>query len=73
MRKNTIEDVKVPDYYNCIITQEIMRIPVLLSSGYTYDKDSIIQHFKTNGVKDPITRKEITSEPIMNHALLDGI
>lgn len=50
-----------------------MRIPVLLSSGYTYDKDSIIQHFKTNGVKDPITRKEITSEPIMNHALLDGI
>ena len=50
-----------------------MRVPVLLSSGYTYDKESIIQHFKSNGVKDPITRKDITTEPIMNYGLLEGI
>lgn len=31
----------------------------MLSSGFTYEKAQIIQHFKVNGNFDPLTREEV--------------
>jgi hypothetical protein len=36
-----------------------MDEPVILSSGFTYEKAVIEQHFKVNGNFDPMTREEV--------------
>lgn len=46
----------MPDYLLCSITDELMDEPVVIESGFTYEKAEIIRHFKINGNFDPITR-----------------
>lgn len=36
-----------------------MDEPVLLESGFTYEKSEILKHFQTNGNFDPMTREEV--------------
>ena len=36
---------EVPDYLLCRITDEIMEEPVILESGFTYEKEKILEHF----------------------------
>jgi hypothetical protein len=36
-----------------------MRDPMITQSGHTYEKDALIQQFKTNGFKDPCDRQVI--------------
>jgi hypothetical protein len=33
-----------------------MEDPVIIESGFTYEKKAILRHFQTNGNFDPITR-----------------
>jgi hypothetical protein len=33
-----------------------MEEPVILSSGFTYEKSAILKHFEKNGYTDPVTR-----------------
>ena len=47
---------RVPDYFECKITMGLLRDPVILSSGFTYEREAIEQHFKKYGYKDPVTR-----------------
>lgn len=49
----------MPDYLLCRITDELMEEPVILDSGFTYEKSQIIKHFKVNGNFDPLTRQEV--------------
>ena len=49
----------MPDYLLCRITDELMDEPVLLESGFTYEKEVIIKHFQTNGNFDPMTREDV--------------
>ena len=37
--------MEVPDYLLCRITDELMDEPVLLESGFTYEKQEIQKHF----------------------------
>jgi hypothetical protein len=37
--------MEVPDYLLCRITDELMDEPVILESGFTYEKEQIIKHF----------------------------
>ena len=37
--------LEVPDYLLCRITDEIMEEPVILESGFTYEKEKILEHF----------------------------
>lgn len=46
----------VPDYLLCRITDELMDEPVILESGFTYEKEDILKHFRYNGNSDPMTR-----------------
>lgn len=36
-----------------------MDEPVLLQSGFTYEKSEITKHFEKNGNFDPMTREEV--------------
>jgi hypothetical protein len=40
-----VQDLEVPDYLNCPISDELMEEPVILESGFTYEKSSIEKHF----------------------------
>merc|ERR1711990_247554 len=52
-------ELEVPDYLLCRITDELMDEPVILESGFTYEKSEILRHFNRNGNFDPITRQEV--------------
>jgi hypothetical protein len=50
----------IPDFLLCRITDDFMQEPVIIQSGFTYEKKAIIQHFQINGCTDPITRYYLT-------------
>ena len=37
--KQDLKNMDVPDYLVCRITDELMEEPVILSSGFTYEKE----------------------------------
>ena len=51
--------LEVPDYLLCRISDELMEQPVILQSGFTYEKKEILRHFRFNGNNDPLTRQEV--------------
>ncbi|CAD8097833.1 unnamed protein product [Paramecium sonneborni] len=59
--------------YTCIITQDLMLEPILLSSGHTYEKCSISECVRVNGPFDPSTRQIIQSNFIPNIQLKNAI
>ena len=36
-----------------------MRDPVIIESGFTYEREAILKHFKMNSNIDPITRQQV--------------
>jgi len=46
----------IPDYLLCRITSDFMEDPVIIQSGFTYERKAIAQHFSKNGAFDPVTR-----------------
>ena len=36
-----------------------MEEPVVISSGFTYEKSEILKHFQTNGNFDPLNRDQV--------------
>ena len=48
---------EIPKTLLCPINDDFMTEPVIISSGFTYEKDAIRQHFSTNGNFDPLTRE----------------
>lgn len=60
---------KVPLYFRCPISLDLMKEPVILPSGYTYDKKSL------KGQKEcPMTRQPFSEgDIIQNRALKDAI
>ena len=43
----------VPEHLTCPLKLDFMDEPVILSSGFTYEKADIMQHFEYNGKVDP--------------------
>ena len=60
-------ELEVPDYLLCRITDELMDEPVILQSGFTYERAEIMRHFERNGNFDPITRQEVDSEILIEN------
>ena len=44
-----------------------MEEPVLIESGFTYEKSEIKRHFERNGNFDPITRQEVNPEVLIKN------
>ncbi|XP_015691450.2 E3 ubiquitin-protein ligase PUB23-like [Oryza brachyantha] len=65
--------VEVPSYFVCPISLEIMRDPVTLSTGITYDRESIERWVFTDGHGEcPVTKQRLAPadrEPTPNHTL----
>ncbi|GJN27665.1 hypothetical protein PR202_gb15707 [Eleusine coracana subsp. coracana] len=66
--------VEVPNFFVCPISLEVMRDPVTLSSGITYDRDSIERWVFTDGHGDcPVTKLPLGAadlrDPTPNHTL----
>jgi hypothetical protein len=56
----------IPDYLMCPLKLDFMDEPVVLSSGFTYEKDDIERHFAQNGKTDPLTREQVDDKLIAN-------
>lgn len=44
-----------------------MEDPVILTSGFTYEKSEIEKHFKINGNFDPLTREEVNPNVLIQN------
>lgn len=66
-----MEEVDVPHYFLCPVSLEIMRDPVTLCSGITYDRESIEQWiFSSKNKTCPITRQPLPDlDMTPNHTL----
>jgi len=51
---------KVPDYYCCKITMEVMLDPVSTPDGITYERSVLLEHLQKVGHFDPVTRRTLT-------------
>mmetsp|Transcript_10082 Transcript_10082/g.17004 ORF Transcript_10082/g.17004 Transcript_10082/m.17004 type:complete len:91 (-) Transcript_10082:184-456(-) len=49
----------VPDYLLCRISDELMDEPVIIQSGFTFEKQEIQRHFQRNGGTCPISRRDV--------------
>lgn len=64
-------EVSIPNHYRCPISLDLMKDPVTLSTGITYDRDSIERWIVEGGNSTcPITSQVLTSlNPIPNHTI----
>ena len=53
-----------PSEFNCPITLQAMRIPVVSCDGHSYDKNAIIAHYRSKPYKSPITNVAVNSEAL---------
>lgn len=60
----------VPDFLRCRISDEIMNDPVIIQSGFTYEKKMIDLHFQKNGPFDPITREQVDPKIMITNIYL---
>ena len=55
-----------PDVLMCPITRIMFRDPVVVvESGHTYERNAILEHFRRNGAKDPLTGLALSSTRVM--------
>ncbi|PON67370.1 Coatomer beta subunit [Parasponia andersonii] len=63
-------ELTVPGHFRCPISLDLMKDPVTLTTGITYDRQSIETWIEAGNVTCPITNQELRNlEPIPNHAI----
>ncbi|OMO87736.1 hypothetical protein COLO4_20595 [Corchorus olitorius] len=64
------KEVEIPRHYLCPITLDLMKDPVTLSSGITYDRESIETWLEEGNFTCPVTNQVLRSlDQIPNHSL----
>ena len=61
--------VKIPENFLCPISKSIFYNPVLLSDGYTYEKEYILEWIKNNN-KSPMTNRDLIDKSISSNILV---
>ena len=57
-----------PDVLMCPITRTVFRDPVIVVvSGHTYERSAILEHFRRNGARDPLTNCDLSSAKVMTN------
>ncbi|XP_050230073.1 E3 ubiquitin-protein ligase PUB24-like [Mercurialis annua] len=58
-----MDDIEIPEYFICPISLQIMQDPVTISTGITYDRDSI-EHwlFTTRNTICPVTKQSLPND-----------
>ncbi|KAM5566948.1 U-box domain-containing protein 21-like [Rosa sericea] len=63
-------ELTIPSHFRCPISLDLMKDPVTLSTGITYDRQSIEKWIEAGNVTCPTTNQVLTtSEPIPNHTI----
>ncbi|KAI4321237.1 hypothetical protein MLD38_034643 [Melastoma candidum] len=63
-------DVAVPIHFRCPISLDLMKDPVALCTGITYDRESIERWIDSGKSTCPVTKRELAdTELIPNHAI----
>ncbi|KAK9935386.1 hypothetical protein M0R45_022489 [Rubus argutus] len=63
-------ELTIPSHFRCPISLDLMKDPVTLSTGITYDRQSIETWIEDGNFTCPITNQVLTSlEPIPNHTI----
>ncbi|XP_073144384.1 U-box domain-containing protein 20-like [Henckelia pumila] len=63
-------ELAIPSHFRCPISLDLMKDPVTLSTGITYDRESIEKWIEGGNVTCPITKRVLRYlEPIPNHAI----
>ncbi|KAE8658915.1 U-box domain-containing protein 15 [Hibiscus syriacus] len=64
------ESLVIPHEFLCPITLEVMRDPVIIASGQTFERESILKWFDSNNRTCPKTRETLAHLSVApNHAL----
>ncbi|XVF07523.1 hypothetical protein REPUB_Repub06bG0146500 [Reevesia pubescens] len=65
-----MDEIDVPPFFICPISLEIMKDPVTVSTGITYDRESIEKWlFSGKNTTCPVTKQVINAELTPNHTL----
>ena len=65
-----MELITIPNHFRCPISLDFMKDPVTLSTGITYDRDSIEKWIEDGNHTCPVTNQVFRSlEPIPNHTI----
>lgn len=60
-------NLEIPEHLLCRITDDLMIDPVCLSSGFSYEREAIKKHFKTNGFFDPVNREAVNPDILIEN------
>ncbi|KAK6127428.1 hypothetical protein DH2020_038817 [Rehmannia glutinosa] len=67
---NSKNELTIPTHFRCPISLDLMKDPVSLSTGITYDRESIEKWIDTGNVTCPVTKQILRNfDLIPNHAL----
>nr|XP_043613346.1 U-box domain-containing protein 21-like [Erigeron canadensis] len=66
-----VDEVTIPDHFRCPISLELMKDPVTLSTGITYDRESVEKWIYEDGKHTcPVSGVVLTSlDPVPNHTI----
>ncbi|CAL0331133.1 unnamed protein product [Lupinus luteus] len=65
-----VEELVTPNHFWCPISLDMMKDPVTLSTGITYDRESIEKWFENGNYTCPVTNQIVTNfDLIPNHTL----
>lgn len=69
--KNGGTELNIPSNFLCPISLDLMKDPVMLPTGITYDRDSIETWLEAGNRTCPLTKQVLIagSEPVPNHAI----
>lgn len=63
-------ELSIPNHFRCPISLDLMKDPVTLSTGITYDRESIETWLESGNKTCPITNQVLINlEPIPNHTI----
>lgn len=66
-----MDDMEIPTYFICPISMQLMRDPVIVSTGITYDRENIEKWLYTcNQITCPVTKQDLYGTDLTpNHTL----
>lgn len=55
---------EIPEEFICRISMQIMKDPVSTPSGFSYEREYLLEHLRTGNMIDPVTREKCGFEDI---------
>lgn len=69
-RPSLEEELDSPEHLLDPISFELFTDPVITPSGITYERSHLLDHLKTRGKFDPITRQELTEDQLYPNLIM---